>query len=287
MSHLQYTANCHHLQYKVKQLSKICHWFYQNYCPEAIKHRHNVKLAHDSDESLLTLLVLQAELGIKSQRHFYQMCHLFCLGKRLERSRFNRRSQNLIWLIQLIRQGLNQQIPADSIVIIDSFPLPLCQPVRNHRVKILNGLADIGYNASKQMWFYGFKVHMLVTLSGYILNDVVTPASVHDIRAVDELLENCRQPFILGDLGYLSQSLKEELIKRGYHLWTPWRQNMQGSTEHNNWKLLAMRRTIETRFSELCSLFGIEHTLARGLAGIQLMLEQIILTYNLSYFIVN
>lgn len=62
---------------------------------------------------------------------------------------------------------------------------------------------------------------------------------------------------------------------------------MQGSTEHNNWKLLAMRRTIETRFSELCSLFGIEHTLARGLAGIQLMLEQIILTYNLSYFIVN
>ena len=114
------------------------------------------------------------------------MCHLFCLGKRLERSRFNRRSQNLIWLIQLIRQGLNQQIPADSIVIIDSFPLPLCQPVRNHRVKILNGLADIGYNASKQMWFYGFKVHMLVTLSGYILNYVVTPASVHDIRAVDE-----------------------------------------------------------------------------------------------------
>ena len=48
-----------------------------------------------------------------------------------------------------------------------------------------------------------------------------------------------------------------------------------------------MRRTIETRFSELCSLFGIEHTLAGGLAGIQLMLEQIILTYNLSYFIVN
>ncbi|MGT2894464.1 IS982 family transposase, partial [Streptococcus downei] len=61
MSHLQCTANCHHLQYKVKPLSKICHWFYQNYCPEAIKHRHNVKLAHVSDESLLTLLVLQAE----------------------------------------------------------------------------------------------------------------------------------------------------------------------------------------------------------------------------------
>ena len=174
--------------------------------------------------------------------------------------------------------------PTDTIAIIDSFPLPLCQPVRNHRVKIFNSLADIGYNASNQMWFYGFKVHMLVTLSGYILNYVITPASVHDIRAVDDLLENCRHPFILEDLGYLSKSLKEELIKRDYHLWTPWRQNMQGAREHNSWKLLAMRRTIETRFSELCCLFGIEQTLARGLAGLQLMLEQITLTYNLRYF---
>lgn len=125
---------------------------------------------------------------------------------------------------------------------------------------------------------------MLVTLSGYILNYVITPASVHDIRAVDDLLENCRHPFILEDLGYLSKSLKEELIKRDYHLWTPWRQNMQGAREHNSRKLLAMRRTIETRFSELCCLFGIEQTLARGLAGLQLMLEQITLTYNLRYF---
>ena len=30
---------------------------------------------------------------------------------------------------------------------------------------------------------------MLVTLSGYILNYVVTPASVHDIKVVYELLE--------------------------------------------------------------------------------------------------
>ncbi len=51
---------------------------------------------------------------------------------------------------------------------------------------------------------YGFKVHMLVTLSGYILNYIVTPASVHDIKVVYELLDGCRQSVILGDLGYLS-----------------------------------------------------------------------------------
>ena len=236
---------------------------------------------------MLVLLLLQAELGIKSQRHFYRICQLFSCGRLLERSRFNRRTRQLIWLVQIIRQALNAQISPDTIVIIDSFPFPLCQSVRNYRAHIFNGLADTGYNASKQLWFYGFKVHMLVTLSGYILNYVVTPASVHDIRAVEDLLENCRQPYILADLGYLSRKLREHLDQKGYHLWTPLRQNMAGAKQYNHWKLLAMRRNIEVRFSELCALFNIEQALARGETGVQLRIEQIVLTYNLRYFEIN
>lgn len=45
---------------------------------------------------------------------------------------------------------------------------------------------------------------------------------------------------------------------------------MAGAEKHNDWKAMAMRRTMETRFSELCHLFDIEQTLARGLAGLQL-----------------
>ncbi|MEY8463466.1 IS982 family transposase [Streptococcus merionis] len=287
MSHLQYTAKSHHLQWNMKQLSKICSKLYHDYCPQSFKHRRNVSLSKVSDESLLVLLLLQAELGIKSQRHFYRICQLFPCGRLLERSRFNRRARPLMWLIQLIRQAMNAQISPDTIVIIDSFPLPLCQPVRNYRTRIFEGLADIGYNASKHLWFYGFKVHMLVTLSGYILNYVVTPASVHDIRATNELLENCQQPYILADLGYLIRELRENLKQEGYHLWTPLRQNMAGAKQHNHWKLMAMRRTIETRFSELCTLFDIERTVARGLTGLQLRLEQVILTYNLNFFEFN
>ncbi|RRA86892.1 IS982 family transposase, partial [Streptococcus agalactiae] len=37
MSHLQYTAKSHHLQWNVRQLSQICHHFYQNYCPDSFK----------------------------------------------------------------------------------------------------------------------------------------------------------------------------------------------------------------------------------------------------------
>ncbi|CAM2864514.1 transposase [Streptococcus acidominimus] len=287
MSYLQYTAKSHHLQWSVRQLSQICHHFYQNYCPDSFKHRRNVGLAKVSGESLLVLLLLQAELGMTSQRHFYSICQLFPCGQLLERSRFNRRSKQLIWLVQLIRKAMSEMLPSDKLAIIDSFPLSLCQPVRNHRVTIFKGLADIGYNASKHLWFYGFKVHMLVTLSGFILNYVVTPASVHDIKVVYELLEGCKQSVVLADLGYLSQELKDRLEQKGYHLWTPLRQNMVGAEQHNHWQLLVMRRTIETRFSELCLLFDIEHTLTRSLAGLQLRMEQIILAHNLRYFEMN
>ena len=142
----------------------------------------------------------------------------------------------LVWLEQIIRQAINTQISPNNIVITDSFPLSLCQPVRHHRAHVFYELADIGYNSSKHLWFYGFKVHMLVTLSGYILNYVVTPApaSIHDIRAVDGLLENCSQPYVLADLAYLSYELREQLKQKGYHLWTPLRQNMARAKQHNH-----------------------------------------------------
>lgn len=62
---------------------------------------------------------------------------------------------------------------------------------------------------------------------------------------------------------------------------------MARANQHNQWKLMAMRRTIETRFSELCAFFDVEQTLARGLTGLQLRMEQIVLTYNLRYFEIN
>ena len=71
---------------------------------------------------------------------------------------------------------------------------------------------------------------MLITLSGYSLNYIVTSASVLDIKVVDDLLEGYQQSVILADLGYLKNRLKQ----RGYHLWTPLRQNM-GKTTGDYW----------------------------------------------------
>lgn len=174
---------------------------------------------------------------------------------------------------------MTEQFHHDDIVMMDSFPLPICLPARNYNVHIFRDTAIVAYNPSKKMWFYGFKVHMLVTLSGFIANYSVTPASVHDSRVVEELLENTSFPVVLEDLGYLSQPLKQ-----GYCFWTPLRRNMVDVKKHNHWKLKAERRTIKTRFSVLCFEFDIESPLVRSLKGIELWLEQIIFAYNRGFF---
>ncbi len=163
-------------------------------------------------------MLFQAEIGIKSQRKFYRIYQLLSGASQLERSRFNRRCRYLVTLFQLIRERFNQLELQELLVIIDSFPILLCHPIRNCRARLLTNFANIGYNASKPMWFYGFKVHVAVTKSGYILNYIVTPTSVHDRKVAKELLDEIRAPYVLADLGYLSKALKLDLKSRGVTL---------------------------------------------------------------------
>ena len=189
----------------------------------------------------------------------------------ISRSRFNRRTRQLLPLLSLIRRKLNQDVDLHGqFLIIDSFPVPVCHPVRNYRAKIFRGSTDIGYNATKKQYYYGFKVQMIVSSDGYLLNYIVTKASVHDSKVAEELILNTMplEHFLLADVGY--------------ELWTPFRQNMAGAKKHNSRILKAIRRTIETDFS-LLKYYNAENNRARSLAGFQERLEVAILASNMEY----
>ena len=160
-----------------------------------------------------------------------------------------------------------------QFLIIDSFPVPVCQPIRNYRARIFCGYANIGY-----------KVHAIVSDDGYILDYAVTKASVHDAKETVELMRNAHPAnrCLLGDDGYLGKELHQQLKQMGYELWTPYRKNMAGAKEHNDHQLMAIRRTIESDFS-LLTYYNAENNRARSLIGFQSRLEIAILTYNLAY----
>ena len=68
----------------------------------------------------------------------------------LEYSHFVRRCNALLPSIQVIRQALVfKEVEGISVSIIDSFPIPLCQTIRNFRSKVLGDYANVGYNATK------------------------------------------------------------------------------------------------------------------------------------------
>ena len=179
-------------------------------------------------------------------------------------------------LLQTLRVGLIQHcLPPVTYTIMDSFPIPLCQSIRNHRAKILRPVANISYNATKRQWFYGLKGHFQVTNQGIVVAYSISTASIHDIRLVPELIDQYACPHVLADVGYLSQSLKTYLKQRHIDFWTPKRRNMVQS-ELDNTLLKRQRRKIETLFSEWQILFKVEHNRGRCRRGFKSRLEQLL-----------
>lgn len=269
----------HHLPVSFSRLNIICRCLYKLYAPDALKQRRNINRCKISDSSILALLIWQASLGVESQRRFCEKL------VNLSHSRFNRRARMLLPLIYLIRHGLIEEVDlSGDILIIDSFPVPVCQPIRNRRAKIFRGYADIGYKATKKIYYYGFKVHAIVSDDGYLLDYIVTKASVHDAKETVELITNAHPDnrYLLGDEGYLGKNLHQRLEQMGYTLWTPYRKNMKNAQKHNKHYLMALRRTIESDFS-LLSYYNAENNRARSLAGFQERLEVAILAYNMAY----
>ncbi|MFK4936795.1 IS982 family transposase [Lactococcus garvieae] len=198
----------------------------------------------------------------------------------IEYSRFTRRCAALLPNLQLMRQALVfQEIQNIDVAIIDSFPIPLCQPVRNFRSKVLRDYADIGYNATKDQYYYGCKCHALVSESGYIIDYLVTPASMADSAMTEELLSQFATPIVLGDLGYLGQTLHDRLKIKGIELITPVRRNMKRKPiEFPDFS--KRRKVIERVFSFLANL-GAERCRSRSAQGFQVKLEMILLAYSL------
>jgi Transposase DDE domain len=105
----------------------------------------------------------------------------------LSRSRLNRRLHRLKELLLTFFELLGhtwKQLNTDSVYIIDSFPIAVCDNYRIPRAKVYQHEMYRGYIASKQRYFYGLKVHLMVTQEGHPVECFLTPGSYSDVRAL-------------------------------------------------------------------------------------------------------
>jgi hypothetical protein len=130
-------------------------------------------------------------------------------------SRFNRRRRNLMQAINLIRQaGLKMMdISLDQQCVIDSLPVAV---VQFHLVPGSTGDwpaygATFGKVPSKKCTIFGYKLHLLVTLNGLILDFELAPANVADLPLGVELLDQHTDLTVYGDKAYISAAVAEAL----------------------------------------------------------------------------
>ena len=274
----------------LKFQSHLLNWYkfiqplYQKYVPSSIRHRRNIQHCKLDDVLVISLLCWQVELKITTQFRFYYFLqnNIFPKSSLPERSRFNRICNNAFCFLQWICIGiLKQHSNNPKYTIIDSLPLPLCQPIRNKRCKVLTDYADIGYNATKKQYYYGLKGSFEVGSDGHIWAYTLSKASKHDIKMVEDLLRQYRCQYILADQGYLSNELKKKLEKEGIWFWTPSRKNMKEKKQENSKFLKKKRKYIETVFSKLVNLFDIERIRVQSILGFRLRLEQCLLVYTI------
>ena len=150
-----------------------------------------------------------------------------------------------------------------GISFIDSTSLPVCDNHRIHNNKVFIGVAQRGKGSMG--WFYGLKLHLIINDRGEILACQVTSGNVDDRKPVPFL---CQGLFgkLIGDRGYISQALFEQLLDTfNVQLITKIRRNMKNQLMPLVDKLLLRKRSIiETVNDQLKNISQIEHTRHRS-----------------------
>lgn len=185
----------------------------------------------------------------------------------LSSSRLNRRLHAIslgIWQSCLAMLGRYfQEHNQLGEYIIDSFPVAVCDNIRIRRSRIYRDgdAPDERYRgkmAGKRRFFYGVRVHLLVTAAGAPVECVITPGSMHDGTAFKHFdCDLAPGSVIYGDKIYNDYQHEEHLAehagiallplrKQNMHAQFPaWVRAIQGQ----------VRQRIETSFSQLTAMF--------------------------------
>jgi hypothetical protein len=189
-------------------------------------------------------------------------------------SRFNRRRRNLASAFNLIRLCILRclDVAQDRLCLIDSLPIPV---VHFHLVPGSTGDwraygARFGKVSSKKQTIFGYRLHLLITLGGVILDFELAPANATDLEVGFELLMEHTDLEVLGDKGYISAEKADELWRANrLRLRTLPRRNQKKQIPREEQRMFnAVRQLIETVNGQLTEQFHIEINHAHTFYGL-------------------
>jgi hypothetical protein len=208
-----------------------------------------------------------------------------------EQSRFNRRRRQLMWVINLVRRCLLAQmdLAQDPQCVIDSLPIPV---VQFHLVPSSTGEwpayeATFGRVTSKKETIFGYRLHLLITLGGLIVDFELAPANATDLEVGHELLAAHTDREVIGDKAYISADQAAELWRTNrIRLRTLPRRNQKQQLPPPVRQLFnSVRQIIETVNGQLTEQFHIETNHAHTFWGLCARLYSKLTAHTLCIYI--
>jgi hypothetical protein len=169
--------------------------------------------------------------------------------------------------------------------VLDSFPVAACDNYRIPRSRRYRGEDWRGYQASKKRYFYGLKLHLMVTGSGQPVEFFLTPGSWSDTRAMKmyqfDLPEDA---LVTGDKAYNDYGLEDMMLEANINL-LPLRKKNSHRTLPSwmTYLLSCCRKVVETTGSLIERLLP-KHIHAVTARGFELKIALFVLAASFNFF---
>lgn len=204
----------------------------------------------------------------------------------LSKSRFSRRPGSIP---ESVRRGLTKQpampfheMNSLKIYLADSFPVPVRRNIRIRRCRIYQDECFRGRVSSRKEYFYGLKVHALMTESGIPVEIFLSPGSYSDTNSLYDFSFTVPSgSLVYGDKAYNAYNIEDELERSGIHPNPVGKKNSKRKYESftgDGVKLI--RKRIESAFSAIKQRFP-SHIHAVASHGFELKVFLFILAYGI------
>ena len=236
------------------------------------------------DKEILKMLFIRDKEKIPSNRELIGFLKTYCSSwfkKIPDHSTLSRREKKLVPLQNLLRVHLLKEMvsPQDRVRLVDSTPISVVRYERSGRYKLIPE-ATYGYCSTKDEKYKGFKLHLLATALGIPTDFELTPANVHDLKVLEELIWDYYQLIVVGDKGYLDKKLKADLLKEQKLLITPYKKNQSARNTSLEKRLLRLRKRIETAFNQLKLKFNLINHQMKTLQGLMARILSILTSFT-------
>jgi hypothetical protein len=229
-------------------------------------HRDDPQARISTAEVMTTALVAAALFGGNIERTRSFLDEYGYISKAISKSRFNRRLHAIdsgIWrtLFDLLAEVFKRSRP-DQEYVVDSLPVAVCDNIRIKRCRIYpreeHGEIFRGYIASKRRYFYGLRVHLLVSGSGEPVEFSLGAGSEADLKVFKKMDLNLPAgATIHADKGYTDYHHEDLLEEVGLRLVS--QRKKRSKRPHSactEFLAKPIRQYIETVFGKLSALFS-------------------------------